>query len=215
MKQFCFRLFLPIFFIACTPVPQTVVQDLQTAIEQEMYAGLAADSMARQAATDQIFPIEAFFQAVSQSKSIVVDRQQTALRSLQQSVYTPSPFLLDTLSDTKHNIKKCLMFEQTMSNTYDFDFIVRTKATKKKQIAQLFQESKQISENLQRIYTYLLGNIDNRPVLAAIYLVCPTCGNLFIGTTTSACEICNTPSSQFLPYSATHTDATTGATRIE
>lgn len=205
---------LAVFVSACAQNRQPVLNDLQEAIERETTAALSTQCMAERAAADSIFPIEAFFKAVACSKNIMTGQFQKTLDTLGSPTYTPAFLQPDTPSDTRQNIAQGLSTEQLMKQTYT-NYRNRAHDNKCVQAEFVFRQAQQVSENLQRIYTYLLGNIDNRPVLAAVYLLCPNCGNLFIGTTSHVCDVCQTPSTHFISYSATHTDATTGATRIE
>lgn len=214
MIRLSLGLLLSVGLSACTTNPQPILCDLQEAIDREKKSARAAACMADRAATDSIFPIEAFFKAVSYSKNIIISQFQKTLDTLGSPTYTTTFLQSDTLSDTRQNIAQGLSTEQSMEQTYT-NYRNRAHDNNCTQAESVFRQARQVSENLQRIYTYLLGNIANRPVLAAVYLLCPNCGNLFIGTTSHVCDVCQTPSTHFISYSATHTDATTGATRIE
>lgn len=206
-------LFFILLITACSGNPEKTIANLKTAIDMESTAVSKYDDFAMQAEKDSLFPIEALFKAVSKARSIHLQNHIAALASLGITDY-PSNIAAYDVKSTTENLQAAID-----GDTHEFTitypgFIKDAKEEKAEKAISSFTYAQKADKNHTRIFSYVLGNIKSPAVLAAVYYVCPECGNVFLGTTEKVCDICQTVSDKFIGHSASATlqDATSGAT---
>lgn len=197
---------------ACSPSHDQTIANLKTAIDKETTAAAQYAAFAEQAERDSLYPVEALFKAASQAESIQAKNLQSALSGLGIQDYQPEKELF-TVQSTLDNLHTALTFEKDKAENMYPAFATTALQEKAKEAASSFEYACQTGKNRAGIYSYILGNIKSPAVLAAVYYVCPECGNVFLGTTSRQCDVCRTSSGKFIRSSASATlqDATTGA----
>lgn len=215
MKQSCLyisALLLIISIAACTHDYEQTIANLKMAMDKEAAVQLQYAAFAKQAEADSLYPIEALFKAASQAKEVNINNFHRALSDLGINGYDPQiqAFLVQS---TIANLQTSIDNEKDkLQNIYPA-FLEDSRKEKSRIATTALKQAQECGKNHIGIYTYIIGNIKSPAVLAAVYYVCPECGNIFLGTTTQQCDICGTKAGNFIRSSASATlqDATTGA----
>lgn len=219
MKKVCFYLTMVVAalsVVACSPKTDKTVANLKAAIDGEATASAKYAAFAAQAAKDSLYSVEALFKATSQAEAIHVNNHQAVLASLGVADYAPNVQKFDVKS-TAENLQTAIDGE-----TYEFDTMypgfIKDAETEKVQGALVsFNYALDAEKGHAKIYADVLAKIATPNAIADIYYVCPQCGNTYAGKPSALCELCQTPSEQFIIMKANapacqEGDATSGAT---
>lgn len=209
---YTFTLFLTAGLTACMRNYDRTIINLKTAIDREITAQSQYAAFAIRAEQDSLYPIDALFKAASQAKEISVNNLRTALTDLDINDYHPEKQLF-TIQSTVENLQSSIDNEKDKSQNMYPAFIEDARKEKAQKAVNIFKQAQETGKSNTNICSYIIGNIKSPAVLAAVYYVCPECGNLFLGTTANQCDICGTSAKEFIRSSASATlqDATTGA----
>ncbi|MEG0498688.1 MAG: ferritin family protein [Alistipes sp.] len=188
--------------VACTPSHDKTIANLKAAIDGESTAAAKYAAFADQAAADSLYNVEAMFRATSQAEALHIKNHQEVLVSLGVADYvgTAAEFEVKT---TAENLQAAIDGE-----TYEFTemyptFIADAEAEKVNAAVVSLTYAKDAENGHAKIYADALANITTPEVIAAVYFVCPKCGNTYAGTAAEVCEFCQTASTDFIVFNAT------------
>lgn len=221
MKKFCSYLAFAIAalsVVACSPKHDKTVANLKAAIDGEATASAKYAAFATQAAKDSLYNVEALLNATSKAEAIHISNHQAVLVSLGVTDYSPKVQQFDVKS-TAENLQTAIDGE-----TYEFtemypDFIKDAEAEKVQGALVSFNYALDAEKGHANIYADVLAKIATPSAIADIYYVCPKCGNTYAGVPSELCELCQTPSIQFIVSkarvsSSLQSDSTSGATPL-
>lgn len=215
-------LLLAVLVAACTGRGEQTAHDLTVALHTEEAARTEALRLARTARADSLMTVEAMLHAMAEGKRIrATGARGLAAHAPNTHADSPGEDLsgqdeVDTTrtESLREGLKRLMERECELGQTTYVAYAREASRNGRHAEAQWFAQGAQTSEGLAALLTYVTGNLDNRSVLAAVYATCPHCGNVTAGTTERTCAVCHTDARDFMLQIATHTDATTGATRI-
>lgn len=204
MKTICFYFVMAVALVgmvSCTPKHDKTVANLKAAINGEATASAKYAAFAEQAAKDSLFAVEALFKATSQAEAIHVKNHQDVLASLGVTDYQPMVESFEVKS-TPENLQAAIEGE-TYEFTTMYPGFIKDAETEKVQAALVSYNFAQDAEKGHAaIYADVLAKLSTPDVLATAYYLCPKCGNTYAGTASESCELCQTPSEQFIVFNA-------------
>ena len=191
-----------ISMVSCAPKHDKTIANLKAAIDGESTASAKYAAFAEQAAKDSLFMVEALFKATSQAEAIHAQKYQTVLASLGVMDYTPTvqPFEVKT---TAENLQAAINGEADEFTEIYPKFIKEAEAETMQDAIVAFNYAQEAEKGHARIYSDVLTQLTTTPeAIASIYYVCQVCGNTYAGTPSAQCELCQTPSEQFIVFEA-------------
>lgn len=215
-------LLLAVLAAACTGRGEQTARDLTEALRAEESALTEALRLARTAHADSLMTVEAMLHAMAEGKRIRTTEAQS-LTAQASNTHADNPSESQPEQDEadtarteslREGLTRLMEKEREHGQSTYAAYAHEASRNGRHAEAQWFAQGAQTAEGLAALLTYVIGNLDNRPVLAAVYATCPHCGNVTAGTTEKTCAVCHTDARDFMLQIATHTDATTGATRI-
>lgn len=191
---------------SCKPSNEKTIANLKAAIDGEMTASAKYAAFADKAAADSLFTVEALFKATSQAEALHVKNHQDVLVTLGVADYqgTVADFVVGT---TAENLQTAIDGE-----TYEFAtmypaFIADAEKEKVQGAIVSFNYAQDAEKGHAKIYADVLANLATPEAIAAVYYLCPKCGNVYAGTPSEICELCQTGADQFIVLEATVLEA--------
>ncbi|MEG1718070.1 MAG: ferritin family protein [Bacteroidales bacterium] len=187
--------------ISCTPKQDKTIANLKAAIDGEATASAKYAAFAEQAAKDSLFAVEALFKATSQAEAIHIKNHQEVLATLGVKDYQPNVQTYE-VKTTAENLQAAIDGETYEFSTMYPGFIKDAEAEKVQGALVSFNYAQDAEKGHAKIYADVLAKLSTPEMLAAVYYVCPKCGNTYANTPSEVCELCQTASDQFIVFNA-------------
>lgn len=188
-------------FAACTPKHDKTIANLKSAIDGEAMASAKYAAFADQAAKDSLYAVEALFRATSKAEAIHIQNHQAVLATLGVMDYQPNLTAFDVKS-TAENLQSAIDGEVYESVTMYPTFLQDAEAEKVQGALVSFTYAQEAEKEHALVYRDVLSKLATPELLETTYSICPKCGNLYAGTASEICELCQTGAEKFLEFNA-------------
>lgn len=188
-------------FVSCSKHTETI-KNLQLAATGEANASAKYAAFAECAAADSLPKIAAMLRATAAAEAIHRDNHLSELKKLGVE-FTPvvEPVIVDS---TLANLYVAKSGEEYEVQSMYPEFIVVAENEKTKGAVKTFNWAMKAEVKHAQFYIAAieaLQNTDSDETLAAVWVVCPECGDTYIkGTEPQKCDICGVSSESFLAF---------------